>query len=134
MRPIMGRGKMRVISVGLCLGALLSAFGADADDDLTAVGQEVYDARCKTCHPAEREAGHGVGPNLFGVMGKPAGWSDSFRYSRAHRESDAVWDDATMDRYLEDVRSVVPKTLKGFYRLRRADDRTAVIAYLHTLR
>ncbi len=117
------------------LAALAAPSGrAVADDDLVAAGKAVFDARCKVCHTAEAGAKHKIGPNLFGVIGKPAGWQESFRYSKGHRECRATWDGATMDRYLEDVTMVAPGTVKRFGGLSKPEERAAIIAYLHTLK
>ena len=117
------------------MAALASPSGtAFAEDDLVAAGAALFDARCKICHTAAPDAKHKIGPNLFGVMGKPAGWQESFRYSKGHRDCGAMWDDATMDRYLEDVTMIAPKTVKRFGGLSEPEDRAAVIAYLHTLK
>ena len=107
---------------------------AIAQDDLAASGESVFKARCKVCHTAEADAKHKIGPNLFGVMGQSAGWQESFRYSKGHRDSGATWDDATMNLYLEDISQVAPKSVKRFAGLSKPDDRAAVIAYLNTLK
>jgi len=126
--------------VGAWLGfALLAVLvvpdnAAFAQDDLVAAGESLFKARCKVCHTAEADAKHKIGPNLFGVMGKSAGWQESFRYSKGHRECGATWDDATMDRYLEDVTMVAPGTVKRFGGLSKPEDRAAITAYLHTLK
>ena len=129
---------MRKISALLGFGAAvalaLSTGPAYADDDLVAAGKKVFDARCKVCHTAEADAKHKIGPNLFGVTGKRAGWHETFRYSKGHRECGATWDDATLDRYLEDVDMVAPKSVKQFGGLSNPEDRAAIIAFLHTLK
>lgn len=118
---------------GLVIAALLAAAWPAAADD-AATGAELFEKRCGRCHTAEAGGKTGVGPNLFGVMGRAAGEAEGFRFSKAHRDSGAVWDDATMDRYLEDPKQVVPGTLKGFTGIADANQRAAVIAYLHTLK
>jgi cytochrome c len=118
---------MAPAGLAIALAALL-AFAAPA-----AAGEALFETRCGQCHTAEAGGRNGVGPNLFGVMGRAAGETEGFRFSKAHRESGAVWDDATMDRYLEDPKQVVPGTLKGFSGMADADARAAVIAYLRTL-
>lgn len=120
--------------LAMAVALALSSGGAIADDDLIAAGEKVFDARCKVCHTAEAGAKHKIGPNLFGVIGKSAGWQDGFRYSKGHRECGAMWDDATLDRYLEDVDMVAPKSVKQFGGLSNPEDRAAIIAYLHTLK
>lgn len=123
------------IWLGLGLAAMMTpGTAAFADDEMVAAGKKVFDARCKVCHTAEADAKHKIGPNLFGVVGQAAGYQEGFRYSKGHRESGAVWDDATMDLYLEDVDAVAPKSVKQFGGLSKPEDRAAIIAYLHTLK
>ena len=120
---------------GSALAVLIApATPAIAQDDLAMAGESVFKARCKVCHTAEADAKHKIGPNLFGVMGQSAGWQESFRYSKGHRDSGATWDDATMNIYLEDISQIAPKSVKRFGGLSSPDDRVAVIAYLHTLK
>ena len=104
-----------------------------AADDAAAQGAALFATHCGQCHTAEEGGKTGVGPNLFGVAGRAAAAAEGFRFSKAHRDSGAVWDDATLDRYLEDPKLVVPATLKGFSGMADATERAAVIAYLHTL-
>lgn len=124
--PLAGLGALAVLA--------LTANVAVADEELVATGKKVFDARCKVCHTAEADAKNKIGPNLFGVVGQAAGWVESFRYSKGHRESGATWDDATLDLYLEDTDAVAPKSVKQFGGMSNPDDRAAIIAFLHTLK
>lgn len=120
--------------LGLGLIAMITpTTAAFANDEMVAAGMKVFNARCKVCHSAEADAKHKIGPNLFGVVGQAAGWQEGFRYSKGHRESGATWDDATLDKYLEDVDAVAPKSVKQFGGLSKPEDRAAIIAFLHTL-
>ena len=87
-------------------------------------------AKCAACHNAEQGLPNGVGPNLFGAYGARAASRADFYYSPAMRDSDLVWDDATLDRFLENPRAVVPGTKMSFAGLKKPEDRMEVIDFL----
>ena len=87
-------------------------------------------ARCAACHNAEQGLPNGLGPNLFGAYGAPAASKPDYFYSPALRSSDLVWDFATLDRFLENPRAIVPDTKMIFAGLKKPEDRKAVIAFL----
>ncbi len=93
-------------------------------------GQTVF-ARCRSCHTVA-EGRNGVGPSLFGVVGRQAGAVSDFRYSPANRQSDVIWSAETLDAYLENPRQYMPGTYMSFAGLRQPQDRADVIAYLET--
>lgn len=89
-------------------------------------------AQCAVCHQVE-PGRHGIGPSLAGVFGAVAGHVPDYAYSQAIRRSGLVWDEATLDRYLEAPLRTVPGTKMSYAGMRDADRRQAVIAYLKTL-
>lgn len=120
---------MRRVSVYrlLALGSLLFSASALADGD-PARGERVFN-RCKSCHELTRERNRN-GPHLIGLFGRVSGAVDGFRYSEPMKEAAIVWDDETLDGYLENPRSYMPGTRMTFAGLRNDQDRQDVIAYL----
>ena len=99
--------------------------------DLTgdaAAGETVF-AQCRTCHLIE-EGKNGVGPSLYGVIGRTAGTIEGFRYSDANANSGVTWTPEVMYEYLEAPREFMPGTRMAFPGLRDPQDRADVIAYL----
>ncbi len=103
--------------------AQVEALGGDA-----AAGAKVYN-KCKACHVIDKEQNR-VGPHQVGVIGRPAGAVEGFRYSKAMADSGLVWDAATLDAYLENPRGYLKGTKMAFAGLKDEQDRKDVIAYL----
>lgn len=98
---------------------------------------EAFAARCKACHTFEKGGPNQVGPNLYGVVGRPIASHPDFNYSEAMKtfsEGGAkVWDEAALDAYLGDPRGVVPGNKMAFPGVKKDTDRANLIAYLKTL-
>jgi cytochrome c len=110
--------------------AAIAALPAPLDHADYENGRRVF-AQCRSCHLVQAGAGNRVGPNLHGVIGAPSGGhSEGFRYSPAMKAANLTWDVATIDRYLENPRAVVPGTQMAFVGLREPEDRRDVIAYI----
>lgn len=104
--------------------ALASATGADL-----ANGQRQF-RRCQTCHTINEHGRHTVGPNLYGVIGRPAASAPGFSYSGALSQSGLVWTRETLNEWINNPRVMVPGNRMSFVGLRDADDRRDVIAYI----
>lgn len=95
-------------------------------------GRNVF-KKCRSCHQIGEGATDRVGPNLNGVVGRPAGSIEGFRYSNAMMTAAGaglVWDADTLDRYLTNPRDYMRGTRMSFRGLKDARDRSTVIAYL----
>lgn len=101
--------------------------------DLTgdaAAGETVF-AQCRTCHLVE-EGKNGVGPSLYGIVGRQAGTIEGFNYSDANKGSGVTWTPEVLYDYLEAPREFMPGTRMAFPGLKDPQDRADVIAYLQT--
>ncbi len=92
-------------------------------------GKRVY-RLCVSCHLLTKDGGHRVGPNLHGIIGREAGTSDGFRFSRAVIESGIVWTPEKIDEWLANPRSFLPGNRMSFSGVRKPQDRQDVIAYI----
>jgi cytochrome c len=108
------------------VGAASAARGQDAER-----GKEVF-LKCVACHPLDSK--NSLGPNLRGVLGRKAGSVEGFRYSRAMKNADIVWDEKTLDAFLDDPQKVVPGTTMPFSGIPDPRERADLIAYLATLK
>lgn len=105
---------------------------ATLDPALVAAGEAAW-RQCRTCHQVGEGARNGTGPALNGVFGQAAGQIDGFRYSPAFAEAAAgglVWNEETLDAFLENPAGLIPRNRMSFRGVRSADERAALIAYL----
>ena len=110
----------------LAMIAAIPAFAADS-------GETIFKRTCFICHSTE--AGQNkVGPSLFGVVGRPSGQEAGFNYSDAMQSAHLTWDEATLDKYLTDPKSVVRGTKMLFVGIKNDADRHALIDYLKSLK
>jgi cytochrome c len=93
-------------------------------------GEKTF-AQCKACHQAV-EGKNGVGPSLWGIVGRKSGQIAGFSYSAANKGSGVVWKEETMFEYLEAPQKFMPGTKMAFAGLKKPQDRANVIAYLKT--
>lgn len=112
--------------LGLVCWALCPDFAAAGD----AVKGEKLFARCNACHSVDGSRKNG--PTLQGVVGRKAGTMGNVRYSKALAGSNIVWDDASLDAYLEAPTRLVRGTTMTI-RIPKSEERQDLIAYLKTL-
>ena len=119
-----------VLTVALTGGAVTAHAEGDA-----AAGEKTFKSQCLRCHTIDEGGKNKVGPNLFGVFGATAGTrvaSFAKRHSKAMKASGVVWDEKTLDGYLENPKAFMPKNRMTFRGVKKAADRENLIAYLKT--
>ncbi|MEO0031887.1 MAG: hypothetical protein RIS94_1645 [Pseudomonadota bacterium] len=89
-------------------------------------------ARCAVCHSSEKGAPAKIGPNLFGVYGHKMG-QGSYAFSDAVKGAGLALDDATLDKWLENPRALVPGNMMSFPGLKDPAKRAEIITYLKQL-
>ena len=114
-----------VLNLSMAENFALSVAAADP-----ARGERVF-RKCKACHMAEPDGRNLTGPNLWGIVGRSKAAVDGFRYSSALASLNGIWDYEELDAYLLAPREFLPRGRMTF-RLRKAADRAAVIAFLRT--
>lgn len=120
-----------IVSALVGMAALASssvAFAAPSAGE-AAQGKRLF-LRCVACHATTAKAPPKVGPHLQGIAGRKAAAVAGFNYSPAMKKSAVVWNDATLDKWLQRPQAVVPGTSMAFAGLANPADRKALIAYL----
>ena len=113
---------------GAAAGPSLNTLLATAD---VAKGEKVF-AKCAACHTVNQGGANGIGPNLYGALGKPHGHVAGFAYSDALKKVPGNWDFAGMDKWLTSPRDYAPGTKMTFAGLGNPVDRANLIAWLNT--
>jgi cytochrome c len=118
-----------VTAVTVASLGLASAAHAAGDAD---AGKKVF-SKCAVCHTVVAGK-NGLGPSLFGVVGRPSASVAGYNYSDAMKAANKTWDEAALNMYLTDPKAAVPGNKMAFAGLPNPDDRANVIAYLATLK
>ena len=113
--------------------------GADAGPDLgtllanadAAAGEAVF-AKCTACHTIEQGGANGIGPNLYGTMGKAIAGHAGFAYSSALSEKGGQWTWEAMNEWLTSPRAFASGTKMSFAGLSKPEDRANVMEYMST--
>lgn len=114
-----------ILSQLLVIPFQVNAAGGDAER-----GAALYDSRCGACHSIERNR---VGPRHQELFGRSAGTQPGYAYSKALADSDIVWNEQTLDNWLTNPQALIPGQKMGF-RVRKAGDRSDIIAFLRSLK
>ena len=120
---------IKIVGVIAVLALLLLASPTLAADPVN--GKASF-ARCGICHRVGEGAKNVVGPELNGVVGRPAGSVPGYAYSQAMKASGKTWDGASLRAFLASPSAVVPGTRMTFAGLRDPAAIDDVIAYLKT--
>jgi cytochrome c len=126
----MSRCVVRVAVGALCLIAVSGAAALAGD---AGAGRAVFQTSCSICHSV-RAGQNGVGPTLFGLVGRKTGSVAGYHYSPANEEANMTWDQATLDKYLEAPRATIPNTKMTYAGVKDAGKRADLIDYLATLK
>ena len=122
----------RYFIVMAAAAAALTLHGAPSQAQNAEAGQALFKRDCAICH-SPIAGKNGLGPSLFGIVGRPAGTVPNFKYTDANKNSSLTWDTATLDRYLVAPKAVIPKTSMSYMGQKDEQKRHDLLAYLATL-
>jgi cytochrome c len=86
--------------------------------------------RCAVCHDWSKGGPNKIGPNLYGVIGRPRASEPGFDYSAAMKAKGGTWTIPDLFVYLKQPALFVPGNKMAFAGLPKAQDRLDVIAFL----
>ena len=126
---------MMKLSLTLALGLALLPLSASA----TATPQELAKGkaqflRCQACHALLPTDPKRIGPNLNGIVGKPAGKQEGVRYSKGLASADFVWTPEKLDEFVTRPRDMIPGTSMVFAGISDPAARKALIAYMQSIK
>ena len=96
-----------------------------------AAGQQTVQV-CGQCHDWSKGGPDKIGPNLWGVVGRPRASRASFSYSSAMSSSHDPWTYDKLFVYLKSPAGMVPGTKMTYAGLRSEQQRINLLAYLRT--
>lgn len=132
---------MRYLSAALVALPLMTTFAYAGDP---AIGESDF-KKCKACHAITAEDGTAIqkggktGPDLYGIIGRPAGSYEGFRYGdglAAAGEAGLVWDEESIATYIQDPKAFLAdvtgdagaKTKMTYKHRKGAEDMAAYLA------
>ena len=92
----------------------------------SADGERVF-KKCVACHSLTKNK---MGPALGNIFGKKVGSVKGYLYSKAMRNSDIIWTDSTLDKFLLKPKKSIKGTKMRFFGIRKKEQRDALIKYL----
>jgi cytochrome c len=125
----MSYGKIAAASL-LAVGLLSSQAFAAGD---ATKGKDVF-KQCAICHNAENGGGNGVGPNLFGVVGRKSATVDGFNYSGPMKAANLTWTNENLAKWVAGPVKMVPGTKMAFGGISQKSKIDDLVAYLDTLK
>ncbi len=95
-------------------------------------GKAVF-GKCKSCHVVEKGKASGVGPSLWGVVNRPKGSLDGFKYSEAMKAKGGEWTFESLSGFLRNPKGYVAGTKMVFAGIKDPAEEADLIAYLASL-
>jgi cytochrome c len=89
-------------------------------------GVQIYQ-RCLACHSLEYNRS---GPRHCGLFDRQAGTLPSYAYSKAMKASGIIWDERSLDQFLENPLKTLPGTKMAYAGVKDPQERADLIAYL----
>ncbi len=104
-------------------------YRANAQASASASAVPASFARCAVCHTTNKGGEDKLGPNLHGVYGSAAG-KGKFAFSDALKGSGLKWNEATLHKWLENPKGLVPGNRMSFPGIKDPAKRQEIINYL----
>lgn len=96
-----------------------------------AKGESIF-KKCVACHTIASGGANGIGPNLWGTVGKPLASHAGFAYSDALKTKGGTWTFEALNEWLANPKKYAPGNKMTFAGLGNPEERAAVILYLNS--
>ena len=93
---------------------------------------EIAAKKCQACHTFNKGGRNLVGPNLWGVVGRPKASEAGFNYSAALKAKGGTWTIDDLSQFINNPRGYLPGTNMTFAGIQRGSERADVLAYLNS--
>lgn len=94
-------------------------------------GEAIF-KKCVACHNIASGGANGIGPNLWGVVGKPLASHAGFGYSDALKSKGGNWTFEALNEWLSNPKKYAPGNKMTFAGLGNPEERAAVMLYLNS--
>jgi len=93
-------------------------------------GAKVF-KKCAACHSINKDGKNKIGPKLYNVVGKAAGATSDYKYSKALISYSKTWTFEELNGFLIKPAKWIKGNKMGFAGLKNDKDRASVILYLN---
>ncbi len=98
-----------------------------------AAGEAIAKKQCASCHSFNDGGKNGVGPNIYGVIGRKHAAAAGFNYSDAVKGKPGPWSYEEMNAWLKNPKAYAPGTRMAYAGLNNDKQRADLILYLRSL-
>jgi len=91
-------------------------------------GKKVF-KKCSACHSLQ-QGKNKIGPSLYNLLDRKAGSVEGYKYSKAMKNSDVVWDEESLDKFLTKPRKFIKRTKMSFRGIKKKSLRDDLISFL----
>lgn len=116
------------------VGSVASASETGEPQQRLIAGGRSQFLHCNSCHVVDASApqpfGDSLGPHLEQIVGRASASVEGFAYTEELRALDLVWDEETLDLWLQQPQALVPAMCEPFMGISNPEHRKALIAYL----
>tara|TARA_B100000579_G_scaffold413358_1_gene405926 strand:+ start:836 stop:1261 length:426 start_codon:yes stop_codon:yes gene_type:complete len=86
---------------------------------------------CESCHSLnEVGQGYKLGPNLYGILGRPAASREDYDFSEELKRSDIVWTRESLITWIVSTETMVPGTFMLYENFLNAQEVNSLVNYI----